>query len=432
MRWPRSSGNSARSPKRSQGAMARPIYLRRRVYHTLEGGRAGGVFGAIVESVLIALIVLNVSAYILQTVPGVEQLFRFDLTLFEIVSVAIFSVEYVLRLWTAVEDPQFGAMGPWRGRLKAASHPMMVIDFLAFAPGYVSLFVPFVDLRFLRLFRLLRLLKIARYSPALSTLAQVLASERRALFGTLLLLFCATVFAGASMHAAEGAVQPEAFGTIPDAMWWAITTLTTVGYGDVVPITALGRLVAGITMVVGVGLLALPVGIVATGFVETIHRRDFVVTFGMLARVPLFKEFDARILSEIMNLLRAQTVARGSIIAVKGAPAHAMHFVISGEVEADAGRRKIRFGPGDFFGELALLHETHRRATILALTHCRLLALSAEDFAMLIHKHPALKERIETAAREHERAYGAVQSDISGEEIAAVSKEPPDFWREDD
>jgi voltage-gated potassium channel len=413
-------------------AAARKLSFRRRVYHVLEGGRAGGFWGIVVETGLIALIVLNVVAYTLQSLPAIEHLYWFDLTVFEIVSVAIFSIEYALRLWTAVEDPQFGATGKWHGRIAAALRPLMVIDFFAIAPSYVSLFVPFVDLRFLRLFRLLRLLKIARYSPALSTLAQVVVNERRALFGTVLLMLCATVIAAACMHAVEGAVQPRAFGTIPDSMWWAITTLTTVGYGDVVPVTALGRMVAGITMVVGLGLFALPVGILASGFIDTIHRRDFVVTFGMLARVPLFKEFDARLISEIMNLLRAQTVARGSIIAVKGAPAHAMYFIVSGEVEAEVGRRKIQFGPGDFFGELALLHETHRRATIVALSQCRLLALAAEDFAMLIRKYPALKERIEQAAREHQRTYGGVQSDISGEEIAAVSKEPADFWREDD
>jgi voltage-gated potassium channel len=413
-------------------AAARKLTLRRRVYHVLEGGRAGGIAGSIVETGLIALIALNVLAYTLQSVPAVERFYRLDLVLFEIVSVAIFSVEYGLRLWTSVENPQVGAMGAWRGRLRAGLSPLMVIDFLAIAPSYVSLFVPFVDLRFLRLFRLLRLLKIARYSPALSTLAQVVVNERRALFGTLLLLLCATILAGACMHAVEGAVQPRAFGTIPDSMWWAISTLTTVGYGDVVPITALGRMVAGLTMVVGLGLFALPVGIVATGFIDTIHRRDFVVTFGMLARVPLFKDFDARVISELMNLLRAQTVARGSIIAVKGAPAHAMYFVVSGDVEAEVGRRKIQFGPGDFFGELALLHETHRRATIVAQSHCRLLVLAAEDFAMLIRKYPALKERIEEAAREHQTTYGGVQSDISGDELAAVSKEPAAFWREDD
>ena len=130
----------------------------------------------------------------------------------------------------------------------------------------------------LRLFRLLRLLKIARYSPALSTLGAVVRAERRALFGTFLLLICAVLIAATLMHLVEGRVQPTVFGTIPDAMWWAVTTLTTVGYGDVIPVTPLGRMIAGLTMIAGLGLFALPVGIIATGFVETIHRKDFVVT----------------------------------------------------------------------------------------------------------------------------------------------------------
>jgi voltage-gated potassium channel len=401
--------------------------LRRRIYLVLEGGRAGGVLGGIVEVFLIVLILLNVIAFSLQSLPQVEHLYWFDLGTFEIVSVAIFSVEYGLRLWVSVEDPLIGERGPWRGRLAAAMSPLLLIDFLAVAPVYFTFFFPFLDLRFLRLVRLLRLLKIARYSPALSTLAQVLVNERRALFGTLLLMLCACVFAGAGMHAVEGAVQPDAFGTIPDSMWWAITTLTTVGYGDVVPITALGRMVAGLTMVAGVGLLALPVGVIATGFIDTIHRRDFVITFGMLARVPLFKEFDARILSEILNLLRSQSVARGGIIAVKGAPARAMYFIVSGEVEAEISHGKVQFGPGDFFGELALLHETHRRATIVALTNCRLLALSAEDFAMLIRKHPVLKKRIEEAASEHLQSFD--EGDLSASEMASAGNFE---FREDD
>jgi len=239
------------------------------------------------------------------------------------------------------------------------------------------------------------------------------------------------VFAAASMHAVEGAVQPDVFGSIPDSMWWAITTLTTVGYGDVVPITALGKMVAGFTMVAGLGLLALPVGIVATGFIDTIHRRDFVVTFGMLARVPLFKEFEAGILSEILNLLHSQSVSRGDIIAVRGAPARAMYFIVSGEVEAEVPHRKIRFRPGDFFGELALLHETPRRATIVAVTHCRLLALSAENFAMLIRKHPALKKRIEEVARERLKGYAGDEGDFTQSEVASAGK-VHDWFREDD
>ena len=408
-----------------------PESLRRRVYLVLEGGRAGGVLGGIVEVFLIVLILLNVIGFTLQSIAEVEHLFWFDLTALEIVSVAIFSVEYALRLWVSVEDPIMGELGPWRGRLRAAGRPLMVIDFLAVAPVYFTMFFPFLDLRFLRLVRLLRLLKIARYSPALSTIAQVLANERRALFGTLLLMLCATVFAAASIHAVEGAVQPEVFGSIPDSMWWAITTLTTVGYGDVVPVTALGKMVAGFTMVVGIGLLALPVGVIATGFIETIHRRDFVVTFGMLARVPLFRDFEARILSEMLNLLRSQSVARGDIIAVKGAPARAMYFIVSGEVEAEIPHKKIRFAPGDFFGEMALLRETPRQATIVAVTQCRLLALSAEDFAMLIRKHPALKNRIEEAARARVKASGGDKSDFTQSEMASAGK-VHDWFREDD
>jgi voltage-gated potassium channel len=404
--------------------------IRRRVYLVLEGGHAGGLPGTMVETFLIVLIVLNVAAFTIQSVPSIRRPFWLDLELFEVVSVAIFSVEYILRLWVSVEDPLIREQGRWHGRLYAALKPLMLIDFFAVAPVYFTVFFPFLDLRFLRMIRLLRLLKIARYSPALSTLGHVIVEERRALFGTLLVLACATVFAAAAMHAAEGAIQPDLFGTIPNSMWWAITTLTTVGYGDAVPITFLGRVIAGCTMVVGLGILALPVGIVATGFMNTIHQRDFVITFGMLARVPLFKDIDARLLGEVMNVLRSQTIPRGTIISVKGAPAHAMYFIVSGEVEAELPHRKVQFGPGDFFGELALLHQTHRRATIVALSGCRLLALSAEDFTMLTRKHPALRQRIEEAAHDHLKAYGD-RGDIASAEIDSAGRHQLEY-REDD
>jgi len=197
------------------------------------------------------------------------------------------------------------------------------------------------------------------------------------------------------MHAAEGDAQPEAFGTIPNAMWWAVTTLTTVGYGDVVPHTALGRFLAGIAMIVGLGLAALPVGIVATGFANSIHRRDFVVTFGMLARVPLFQSCDARTVGEIMDLLRATTVSAGDIISPRGERAAAMYFVVEGEVEAQMPGTRLRFGAGDFFGELGLVEHSMRDATIVAVRASRLLELSAADFEALLQKRPGLKETIE-------------------------------------
>ena len=408
------------------GGHARSQTLRQRVYLALEGGQASGTAGAIVDGVLIALIIANVAAYTLQSVPAIEKTWLGDLVEFEIASVAIFTIEYLLRLWSAPEDPRLSDHSAIRGRLRYAGRPLMVIDFLAVAPSFLAPFFPLLDFRILRLFRLLRLLKIARYSPALSTLVQVVYDERRALFGTLLLMLCATVFAAAAMHTVEGAVQPKIFGTIPDAMWWAITTLTTVGYGDAVPITAAGRMVAGLTMIVGLGLFALPVGIIATGFVSAIHHRDFVVTFGMLARVPLFREFEAPVVGEIMGLLQAEMVPAGAIISARGEPATAMYFIVSGEVDVLLPQRRIRFGPGDFFGELALLHEASRRATIVAASQCRLLALAANDFSNLLSRHPELERRVEELAQERLKEFGGL-GDISKEEVAQAGKPHDDL-----
>jgi voltage-gated potassium channel len=395
---------------------------RHRAYVVLEGGRTGGMIGHVVEAILITLIVGNVFAYILQSIPSIDKQFAGLFTILEWVSVVIFTIEYAIRLWTAPEDPT-SQKGRFWGRFSYALRPMMLIDFLSIAPAYIAVFIPFIDLRFLRLIRLLRLLKIARYSPALSTLAQVLAEERRALYGTVLLLLCAMVFAAAAMHVVEGADPAAnlAFKTMPGSMYWAITTLTTVGYGDVTPTTGLGRFIAGITMIVGLGLFALPVGIVATGFVNSIHRRDFVVTFGMLSRVPIFRGIDAQIIGEMMVMLRARAVAAGTIISASGARADAMYFVVSGEVEANLANRRIRFRTGDFFGELALLEETMRAATVVAVEASRVLTLSVDDFNHLLTKHPGLMRRIHkmAAARAEDIAQAGA---ISESEIKAARR----------
>ena len=138
-----------------------------------------------------------------------------------------------------------------------ASRPSQIIDFLAFAPSYLSLMMPGMDLRVLRMFRLLRFLKLVRYSPAMVTLGRALYEERRALIGATILMMGTAVFSGTVMHVIEGQAQPKAFGTIPDAMWWALATLTTIGYGDAVPITALGKMFGAVVMICGLGLFAL-------------------------------------------------------------------------------------------------------------------------------------------------------------------------------
>jgi voltage-gated potassium channel len=374
--------------------------LRTRIHHAMEGGHPAGTREALLESSLVALIVFNVIAAALETVPSLEAVYGRYFIAFEIFSIFVFTLEYLLRLWTVPEDPRFRGAGRISGRLRYARQPLMIVDLLAIAPAYIGLFFPIADHRFLRIFRLIRLMKVARYSPALATLWHVIVSERRALIGTLIILLGVTTVLAQMMYLVEGSIQPRLFGTLPDSMWWAITTLTTVGYGDAVPITALGKIIAGVTMILGVGLIALPVGIVATGFVQEIHRRDFVVTWSMLSSVPLFEDFDHTTLGEIMNSLRSRVVAADAGVTSAGQPAEAMYFVVSGQLEEEFGgsSESRSLGPGNYFGESALYYGRPYRASVTARSHARLLELSAEDFNSLLKRHPRLKERVEEIA----------------------------------
>jgi voltage-gated potassium channel len=378
--------------------------LRYRAHLVLEAGRGSGPLGIAFEAFLIILIITNAAAVTLESLPkfGVPYQRYFDW--FEVFSVAVFTVEYFLRLWTAPDDPRFAGLGSIKSRLRYMIQPYMLIDFIAIAPAYLALFMPVADLRILRLFRLIRLLKIARYSPAVSTLMHVLSVERRALFGTLLLTLCVMAMSGECMYIIEGQVQPTVFGSLPDCLYWAIITLTTVGYGDKFPITILGKVLAGVTGILGLGLFALPVGIIASGFMGELHRRDFVVTSGMLSRIPVFAGFDLEIMSELMIMLRSTIIREHTPIVVAGETATAMYFVVSGNAKAEMGGQTIVLGPGDFFGADSLLRSSPYEATIFADTPMRVLALSAQDLVVLLRKYPTLKKRLERRSMKREKA----------------------------
>jgi voltage-gated potassium channel len=378
--------------------MAPPF--KHRLYQILEAGHPGDRASNVFDWVMITLIVANVVAAMADTIEAVHQGYEPQLWAFEVFSVAVFTVEYAARLWVSTEHAALSGSSPLKARLRFAVGPYALIDLLAILPFYPALFLPVVDLRFLRIFRLLRLLKLARYSPALATLWRVLADERRALLAALLIMMALLVVASTAIYYAERHVQPEVFGSIPSAMWWAMATLTTVGYGDVVPVTVVGRLIGGMVMIMGLAMFALPVAIVASGFAGEIHRRDFVVTWGMVARVPLFAKLDALSVSRITNLLRARVVAPGTAIFRRGDPPDAMYFVVSGEAEVDLRPEPLRLREGDFFGELALLREGRRSASVRAITRCRLLVLDRDDFRELMEIDGDLREAITEIAEE--------------------------------
>lgn len=385
-------------------------HWRRQVHDILEVGGDAHPAGRAVNAFIITLIFLNAIAFAAETVDHVADRYGAYLDAFNVFSVMVFSIEYVLRLWSAVEIPMLSRLPAWRARLRFAARPIMIIDLLAVLPWYLQPFFA-VDLRSLRVFRLFRLLKLVRYSPALQTLGRVLADEYRALLGALLVLLILLLFASTTIYFLEREAQPDKFGSVPAAAWWALSTLTTVGYGDVVPITPLGKIVGGIVMLLGVGMVALPVAIIATGFSQESIRHQFVVTWSMVARVPLFASMDESEIAEICKLLYTRTYLPGVPIVRTADAGDAMFLIAGGEAVVEvSSNNQVVLKEGDFFGEMALLERRRHKHDVVAKTKCRVYVLDATSLARLTARHPDILQRI----RDMAAARAAADKEASG------------------
>lgn len=263
---PELSRNMRRGRASNQGAQGAGVTVRQRLAAELEPRAVRGLSG--LNLVLAILIVASVAAAVLETEPtvsrGREALFR---TL-EIGFAFVFAVEYLARVWTAAER------GGWRARLRWLLSPAAILDLLAVLPVLaIAGLGPFYLLRLLRLARILRLAKLGRLSSAWSLLAGVVGSRRFELMLSFLAAMVVVLFSATLMFMVEGEVQPAKFGSIPRSMWWSVVTLTTIGYGDVYPITPPGRLVAAVTALLGIGLIAAPTGILAAALSEALAER---------------------------------------------------------------------------------------------------------------------------------------------------------------
>lgn len=245
-------------------------HVRHRVYQTLENPSRTDRASWAIEIGLILLIFASVTAVALETVPDLFARYRVEFRRFDLFVTLAFSVEYVARVWAAPEArPDEPA---WQARLRYMRSPMAVIDLVAILPFYLTLLMP-LDFQLLRVLRLLRIYKLTRYSPALSVLLAVIREEAATLLAAFSILTILLIFAAAGAYMVEHEAQPDAFGSVPAAMWWSMVTLTTVGYGDVTPITPLGRVFGGAITILGVGMAALPAGIIASGLADHLHRR---------------------------------------------------------------------------------------------------------------------------------------------------------------
>lgn len=224
--------------------------------------------------VLTLMVLSNVVAVILESVPAIEAQHGQSLMLFEVVSIVFFSLEYLLRIWTAAEKNHGIPSTPTGRRLTYVLGFHGLIDLLAILPVFLQSLVPGLDLRFLRVLRIMRILKLSHYSTALEDLLASVYAEKDAFISAIYLLALSILFTSCLMYYAEHRLQPEKFGTIPDAMWWSIITITTVGYGDVTPLSSWGKFIGACTAMSGVFTVALLTGIVASAFATRVRTQE--------------------------------------------------------------------------------------------------------------------------------------------------------------
>lgn len=244
--------------------------LRQKVNALMNDTPTSGRLHQQLDLIFILFIVSSVAAVFLETIPAVHEPLRREFFWFDTVAIAVFTLEYLLRLYAAPEqEPDSSALV---GRFSFMKKPGSLIDLIAIAPFYLQ-FLLAVDLRFVRVLRVLRVLKLTRYNTALTTFAMVLKREKRAFSAAMFITVLITILSGAIVYEFEHPVQPEKFDTMPRAMYWAVITLASVGYGDISPVTPIGQAFTMMLAILGIGIVALPAGILGSAFSDQLHQQ---------------------------------------------------------------------------------------------------------------------------------------------------------------
>ena len=341
-----------------------------------------------------AMVAAGIGVMLAMTVPALRGDYGSWFTgAFDVIA-AFFVGDYLFRLYVAPEAPGGAHRGDLRARLSWVASIGGAFDLLGVMPALVAV----VGHRDASLFGFVWVFKLVRYSPGLTILQRVVTHARHALLSVLLGVFIVLLVAGSLAYLLERDAQPEFFGSIPASLWWAIVTLTTTGYGDAVPHTVAGRMLAGVVMVSGILVFALWAGILATGYADEMRRREFLRTWDLVAKVPFFHNLGATLIAEVARLLRARDYPPGAVIMRRGEPGDCMFFVVEGEVEVLLEPRSLKFGADYFFGELALLTGAPRNATVMTTRPCTLLALDIVDFFELLGRQPELAKAIHEEA----------------------------------
>jgi len=345
-----------------------------------------------------SMVAAGIGVFLALTVAEWREEYGTELTIAFFVVAGFFVFDYLIRLYLAAARPGGEHRGALRTRLSWLVSLGGLLDLLGALPGIIAI----IDRREASLFGFVWVFKYVRYSPGLTILQRVISNARHALLSVLLGLVIILLAAASLAFLLEHNVPQQdgvyAFRSIPAALWWAIVTLTTTGYGDVVPQTATGRMLAGFVMVCGIMVFALLAGILATGYAEEMRRREFLRTWELVAKVPFFHNLGATLIAEVARLLRVRDYPGHAVIMRRGEAGDCMYFIVEGEVEIELHPQPLRLEAGAFFGELALLTGAPRNATITTVRSCVLLALDIVDFFELLGRQPELARVIHDEA----------------------------------
>jgi voltage-gated potassium channel len=326
---------------------------------------------------------------VLLTVDPVYAALRYWIEALLSACLAFFVFEWVTRLRHAIRAGLRAAyIFSFRGIVDAASALAVPI---ALAGG--------VNSRSAWLLGLFWVLKVVPGIRGLRQLRRVLVVESGPLLSVLVIFLMVLFLASVAEFFLEHDLQPASFGSIPAALWWAVATLTTTGYGDVVPLTPLGRLIAAGVMICGLGVFGLWTGILATGFAAETRRDNFLRTWESVSKVPFFATLGPAAIADVTHMLRTIDLPARTTIIRKGQAGDCMYFIASGEVEVDLPGKKVVLGEGAFFGEMALLGNNLRSADITTTGVSQLLVLDLVDFRLLMARHPDLAETIDAEAK---------------------------------
>jgi voltage-gated potassium channel len=342
-----------------------------------------------------ATVIVGVGVMILGTEPTLPPYWDHVCLVTDVFVLGFFVLDWLARLWIMplkVEGIPVSA-ARWRWLTSRAS----IIGLLCFVPMG---FAEFVDRSSTGapILAILWVARFAHYSKGIDMLVAVFVREEQAMAAVMLLFFSVLLTGGVLEFLAERGHDPHQFTSVGQTLWWGITTLTTTGYGDMIPKTPLGRLIGGGMMISGLIVFGLLAGVLATGFAAEMRRRDFLRNWDLVAQVPLFHDVGAGTIADLASLLRPRELPPRSIVAKRGSAGDCMFFIVSGEVEIQVEPKPVRLGSGEFFGEMALVTGATRNATVVTTEATRLLVLDIADFRALASAKPELLDVIHQEA----------------------------------